>query len=257
MLLAISLAIVAGLVFGAASYMVSALRWRGGFFSFLLGFLLGPIGLLIALAGARRARLEEPDRKPPRLKKVVVRCAYLVFGFGMFAWVVTEILLADSGKVPPPPATVSMDLHGGHVVGNRIQTKSWTFDYTKAHLSPDGLTGSVDGVRAGVIFRKGKPYLRISAQHIQVDVQSLNFTAIGKMHIERIGDPQHLAFDTDHVVWTNDAKSLKIDHPAFIHTNGQTLRVDHISVDFDANTVHIGKIGGQLDVHTGKIAPEI
>ena len=55
-----------------------------------------------------------------------------------------------------------------------FQTKSWTFDYTKAHLSPDGLTGSVDGVRDGVIFRKGKPYLRISAQHIQVDVQSLN-----------------------------------------------------------------------------------
>jgi hypothetical protein len=178
-------------------------------------------------------------------------------GVVFMVWVVVEILIAGGGKVPPPPSTVSMDLHGGHVIGNRIATKSWAFDYTKAHLSPDGLIGSVDGVRNGVIFRHGKPYLRISARHIQVDVQSLNFTAIGAMHIERLNDPQHLAFDTDHVVWTNDAKLLKIDHPAFIHTNGQTLRADHITVDFDANTVHIGKLGGQVDVRSGKVAPEI
>jgi hypothetical protein len=247
--------LIDALICGAVTCVLLALRGKGIFASFLLGFVFGPIGLLVAIVIARSTPVTIV--KKSSVRKTLIRCAGMVFGVGFFAWVVIEIILADNGKVPPPPSSVSMDLHGGHVVGNRITTKSWTFDYQKAHLSPDGLTGSVDGVRNGVIFRKGKPYLHISAEHIQVDVQSLNFTAIGKMHIERVNDPQRLAFDTDHVIWTNDAKLLKIDHPAFIHTNGETLRADHITIDFDANTVHIGKLGGQVDVHSGKVAPEI
>src|SRR5579862_4220407 len=165
------------------------------------------------------------------------------------AWVTIGIILAGGGNLPPSPSSISMNLHGGHVVTNRITTKSWTFDYDKANLSPDGLTGSVDGVRNGVVFRKGKPYLRISAAHIQLDIQSLDFTAIGKVHVERIDDPQHRSFDTDLVTWTNNAKLLRMDHPAYVHSGNQTLRIDGIAVDFDANTIHFGKLGGGVEIH--------
>src|SRR5215472_13570511 len=92
----------------------------------------------------------------------------IIVGALLVVWVVVEVVIAGNGPTPPLPTSVSMNLKGGHVVTNRITTKSWTFDYDHAQLSPDGLTGSVDGVRNGVVYRKGKPYLKISAQHVQL-----------------------------------------------------------------------------------------
>ena len=177
-------------------------------------------------------------------KRIGIAAAVLVA-----IWVVVEVVIAGNGPTPPLPSSVSMNLHGGHVVTNRISTKSWTFDYERAQLSPDGLTGSVDGVRNGVVYRKGKPYLRISAQHVQLDIDSLDFTAIGKVQVERIGDPEHRTFDTDLVTWTNNAKLLHMDHPVYVHSGDQTLRIDGVTVDFDANTIHLGKIAGGVEFH--------
>jgi len=176
--------------------------------------------------------------------KRLALAAGLLFGI----YVVVEIVLAGGGTPPLPPGQMPIDLRGGHVLNNHIATKSWSFDYEHARLSPDGLSGSVDGVRNGIVFRKGKPYLRISARHVQLDIQSLNFTAVGKVHIERINDPQHRAFDTDLVTWTNDAKVLRMDHPSYVHSGGQTLRIDHISVNFDDDSIHLGKLSGRVDV---------
>lgn len=173
----------------------------------------------------------------------------LIAGLLFGVWVVVEIVLAGGGTPPLPPNQSPIDLRGGHVLNNHIATKSWTFDYDHARLSPDGMSGSVDGVRNGIVFRKGKPYLRISAKHVQLNVQTLDFTAIGKVHIERIDDPEHRAFDTDLVTWTNDAKLLRMSHPSYVHSGGQTLRIDGITVNFDDNTIHLGKVSGGVEVH--------
>ncbi len=180
-------------------------------------------------------------------RKLVWKRIAIVAGALFVIWVVVEIALAGGGAPPPPPSSVSMNLHGGHVVTNRISTKSWTFDYERAQLSPDGLTGSVDSVRNGIVFRKGKPYLRISAEHVQVDVGNLDFTAVGKVHVERINDPDRRSFDTDLVSWTNNAQLLHMDHPVYVHSGNQTLRIDGLTVDFDANTIHFGKVAGGLE----------
>jgi hypothetical protein len=172
----------------------------------------------------------------------------LAGGLALGAYVVVEIILAGAGAPPPPPNQAPIDLRGGHVLNNHIATKSWSFDYDHARLSSDGMSGSVDNVRNGIVYRKGKPYLRISAKHVVLNIQSLDFTAVGKVHIERINDPQHRAFDTDLVTWTNDAKILRMAHPAYVHSGGQTLRIDGITVNFDDNTIHLGKISGGVDV---------
>jgi hypothetical protein len=182
-------------------------------------------------------------------KKAPWRKLAIVAGVLFGVYVVVEIIVAGGGAPPPPPNQMPINLLGGHVLNNHIATKSWSFDYDHAHLSPDGMTGSVDGVRNGIVFRKGKPYLRISAQHVQLDIESLDFTAVGKVHVERIGDPQHRAFDTDLVTWTNDAKLLRMQHPSYVHFGGQTLRISGITVDFDANTIHLGKLSGNVDIH--------
>ncbi|MBV8117879.1 MAG: hypothetical protein JOZ01_07855, partial [Candidatus Eremiobacteraeota bacterium] len=75
--------------------------------------------------------------------KRIATIAAVLFGI----YVIVEVILAGNGAPPLPPSSVSMNLHGGHVLTNRITTKSWSFDYDSAHLSPDGMSGSVDGVR--------------------------------------------------------------------------------------------------------------
>ncbi|MBV8067660.1 MAG: hypothetical protein JO113_06765 [Candidatus Eremiobacteraeota bacterium] len=170
-------------------------------------------------------------------------------GVALGIYVVVEIVLAGGGAPPLPSNQAPIDLRGGHVMNNHIATRSWSFDYDHARLSPDGMSGTVDGVRNGIVFRKGKPYLRISAKRVTLNIQTLDFTAVGKVHIERINDPQQRAFDTDLVTWTNDAKVLRMSHPAYVHSGDQTLRIDGITVNFDDNTVHLGKVSGGLDIH--------
>jgi len=184
-----------------------------------------------------------------RVKPIWWKRLALAAGLLLGVYVVVEIILAGGGAPPLPPSQAPIDLRGGHVLNNHITTKSWSFDYDHARLSPDGMSGSIDGVRNGIVFRKGKPYLRISAKRIVLDIQSLDFTAIGKVHIERINDPEHRAFDTDLVTWTNDAKILRMSHPSFVHSGDQTLRIDGISVNFDDDTIHLGKVSGGVDIH--------
>jgi hypothetical protein len=184
-----------------------------------------------------------------RVKKIVWKRLGIGAAALFLVYVIVEVVLAGKGTPPIPPGQMPIDLRGGHVLNNHISTKSWTFDYDHARLSPDGLSGTVDGVRNGVVFRKGKPYLRIAAKHIQLNIESLDFTAVGKVHIERINDPLGHAFDTDLVTWTNDAKVLRMPHPSYLHSGGQTLVVQNISVDFDADTIHIGKVNGRVELH--------
>ncbi|HET9030533.1 MAG TPA: hypothetical protein VFN49_10165 [Candidatus Aquilonibacter sp.] len=166
----------------------------------------------------------------------------------LLGWVLVEIVLAGRGTPPIPVQQNGITLKGGHVQGNRISSKSWSFDYTSAKLSSDGTTGTVEGVRNGIVLRKGKPYLRVSAEHISVDTQSLNFTAVGKVHVVVIGDPEHRSFDTDLVVWTNGAKLLHMDHPSYLHSGDQTLKISNATINFDTGSIHLGGISGNVQM---------
>lgn len=183
--------------------------------------------------------------KKQRLWRRIAIWAGVVFGI----YVVIEVVLAGRGTPPIPPGQTPIDLIGGHVLNNHIATKSWSFDYEHAHLSPDGLSGTVEGVRNGIVFRKGKPYLRIAAKQVRVNIETLDFTAIGKVHVERINDPEKRSFDTDLVTWNNDGKLLRMAHPSYIRSGDQTLIVSSITVNFDDNTIHLGKINGGVEVH--------
>jgi hypothetical protein len=171
-----------------------------------------------------------------------------IAGAGLLVWLIVGVILAGKDTPEIPPTSQAIDLKGGHITGNRITTKSWSFDYQHAQLSPDGTTGTVDGVRNGIVFKKGKPYLRISAEHISINTQSLDFTAIGKVHVERVDDPEKRSFDTDLVVWTNNAKIVRLDHPSYVHTKDNTLRLESVTINFDTDQIHFGQIGGKFEL---------
>jgi len=175
---------------------------------------------------------------------------YSLAALAAFAlYVALGVIFAGGGSIPVPPANVPIQMYGATITNHRINTRAWSFDYDHAELSPDATNATVEGVRNGIVYKKGKPNLRISAQKITLDTQTLDFTAIGKVHVERIDDPQKRSFDTDLVVWTNNAKLMRMDHPAYLHSNGQTMKLEGITVDFDAETFHVGKMNGGVDVH--------
>lgn len=163
-------------------------------------------------------------------------------------WVIIEITVAGNGTPPLPSNQNGITLAGGHVQGNRISSRSWSFDYKKADMSADGSTGTVDGVRNGIVLKKGKPYAKVAAEHISLDTNSLNFTAIGKVHVELIKDPQHRSFDTDLLAWTNGTKLLRMDHPSYLHTSGNTVKLENVTINFDTNQVHLGAIAGDVEI---------
>ena len=39
-----------------------------------------------------------------------------------------------------------------------------------------------------------------------------------------------------------------MDHPSYVHSGDQTLRIDGITVNFDDNTIHLGKLSGGVDI---------
>lgn len=173
---------------------------------------------------------------------IVVACVAI-------AWFVGELILAGREPAPPPTGTEPITLKNGKVTGNRISTRSWTFDYKQAQMSPDGITASVIGVHNGVLYRKGKPYLTLSAQQVSVNTESHDFTAIGTVHVTTISQKDNVSrsFDTDLVQWTNATKILMLSHPSIIRSGDQLLKVATVSVDFNSNEVHLGKIQGGFE----------
>jgi hypothetical protein len=163
-------------------------------------------------------------------------------------WIVVGIMLAGR-NAPPPPGAEPITLRGGRVTGNHVSTRSWTFDYRKAQMSPDGILATLDGVKNGILYKKGKPYLSLAAQHVSLNTQTFDFTATGDVHVEALHPSDGIAksFDTDLVQWMNATKLLQLPHPSLFRSNGQALKVATITVDFNKSDIHLGKITGNVE----------
>lgn len=175
------------------------------------------------------------------------RAAWIVGGV-LVVWIVVGLILSGRDLPPPPPAQ-NIVINTCHIRGNRISTRSWSFSCERAQISPDGVTATIDGVKDGILYKKGKPYLKMAAQHVTVNTQTFDFTATGDVHIEALhpSDGISKSFDTDLVQWVNSTKLLQLTHPSLFRTAGQTLKVATITVNFNTNDIHLGKIEGSVE----------
>jgi len=172
-----------------------------------------------------------------------------IIGLAFAALVAYEVISASVETPPPPPGQQPVILKGGHVRGNRISSRSWSFDYERVQTSPDGIMAMIEGVKRGVLYKKGKPYLSMAAKHVQINTQTFDFTATGDVHIEDARPAaQRRSFDTDFVQWVNALKMLTLPHPSLIRTGDQVLKVDSITVDFNKTEVRTGAIRGGMQV---------
>ncbi len=163
--------------------------------------------------------------------------------FGVF--IILGITLAGN-DLPALPTQQGMDLYGGTMHGNKISTKSWTFDYTHAQLSTDGTAGTIQGIHNGVVYKNGKPYMHVTAQEITLNTQSLDFTATGKVVITRADPKADERFETDEMIWTNALHLMRLDHPSFLRTGNRVLKIGGAVIDFNKNTVHLNSVDGSV-----------
>lgn len=184
-----------------------------------------------------------------RLRRIRWNVVGWIAALAFVALVVYEVIAASNEPPAPPPGQQPVILKGGHVTGNRISTKSWSFDYDRVQTSADGTMAVVDNVKHGVLFKKGKPYLNMAAKHVQINTQSFDFTATGQVHIQDARPAeQSRSFDTDLVQWINAIKMLTLPHPSLIRTGDQVLKVDSITVDFNKTEVRTGTLRGGMQV---------
>jgi hypothetical protein len=167
-------------------------------------------------------------------------------GAVVLIWLIAGVLLAGREPLPQMPGMQPLTLHGGRVTGNRMSTKSWMFEYAKAEMSADGVLASVDGVRQGLLYKNGKPYLSVTAEHVSVNTQTFDFTAVGDVHVTQMQDNggARRSFDTDFIQWVNATKMLMLPHPSVVRSGGDTLKVTSVTVNFNTGEIRFGGLQG-------------
>ncbi len=211
-----------------------------------------PVGIALALMYAatlalRRLRIRAVQWRAPQWRPAAARWKLylLLAGSGALIWIIAGVVLAGNEPGAAPQGMTPLTLHGGRVTGNRMSTKSWMFEYAHAQMSADGVLATVQGVRRGVLYKNGKPYLSVRAEQVSVNTQTFDFTATGDVHVTQTQDASsERSFDTDLIEWVNAAKMLTLPHPSVVRSGGQTLRVSSINVNFTSGEIHFGRVSG-------------
>ncbi len=162
--------------------------------------------------------------------------------------ILAEGVVLSGRDLPPPPGAQPVVLGAGGVTAHKMSTKSWSLFYDRAQTSPDGSLAEIDGIHNGVFYRKGKPYITLTARHVSVNTLSNDFTATGDVHVTEIKGKASRTFDTDLIVWTNATKLLTLNHPSVIKTGKAVMTVANATFNVQTGDVHLGKIGGQLNI---------
>ena len=167
--------------------------------------------------------------------------AILFAVLAVFAFFGVEIYRAGLHESAPPPTTTQVVFNKGSASGRRIGTRSWSADYDHVLSNGDQTVLDLDGVKNGIIYKDGKPYLHMRAEHMSVNTISHDFSATGPLHIETVSHRPPRSFDTTSAVWYDAAKRLTLTQRITIHSGAEApLSVG--SLTFDVK-------GGQLEMH--------
>ncbi|MDQ2909112.1 MAG: hypothetical protein M3R44_07170 [Candidatus Eremiobacteraeota bacterium] len=162
-------------------------------------------------------------------------------GFAFAAYVAIGIYRAGENELPPPSADTRIVFKGGAITGRRIATRSWSADYDRIVSNADQTLLNVEGIHNGIVFKKGRPYIRIRAARMVVNTTTHDFTMSGALHAQTIGTHPPRSFDTTSAIWNDARQELTLDKPVVFHSGaGDPLTIARAV--FDVKT-------GVLDVH--------
>jgi hypothetical protein len=164
----------------------------------------------------------------------------------VLAFLVIGVYLAGRNDIQPSNGTPPVVLNRGMARGERVTSHSWSIDYDKITTSADQTFITADGVHHGLIYRKGKPYLRVRATHVTVNMVTHDFVATGPVHIESVSHRNFHAFDTTSAVWTEASQRLDLAEPVVVTSPGTSLHVQQLSLDVRTGALHIDQPHGSF-----------
>jgi hypothetical protein len=170
----------------------------------------------------------------------MIRRLVTIAAFGIGLWLAIAVYLSGREDLPTPPSGAPAVFVGGHAAGQRIDSKSWSADYDKIVTSPDQTELDLDGVHNGVIYKHGKPYLRVRAKHLTVNTITHDFMATGPIHVEMVAPPKR-SFDTTSASWSDGSQKLSLPQKITIRSGAEKPLVIG-SMEFNVAT-------GQLELH--------
>jgi lipopolysaccharide export system protein LptC len=173
-----------------------------------------------------------------------LRVAGALVAAAILAWVVYQTVHAGA-DIPGPAANQQTRLSVGSAYGKRIDGKSWALDYQTATLSADGGVAEIDHVHDGVIFRNGKPYMHMTAQHVTANLSANDFLVTGPVSFTEVGG-QHRRLDTEGAQYSGNDHTLRLDNPTTIHDGPVTFRVTTAVVNFQTGQTQLGRIVGTM-----------
>ncbi|MBV9103361.1 MAG: hypothetical protein JO060_07200 [Candidatus Eremiobacteraeota bacterium] len=161
-------------------------------------------------------------------------------------YVAVRVYLAGFDVAPPASHSIPVTVGAGIARGERIRSHSWSIDYQKITTSEDQSYVTVDGVRNGIVYRDGKPYLRLRAAHVAVNMITHDFTASGPIVVKSTNKAKPRTFETTAAVWTEAAQRLDLPQPIAVTSPGTSLHVRKLSLDVRSGQLHLEQIGGSL-----------
>jgi hypothetical protein len=173
-----------------------------------------------------------------------VRVAVAAIGVAFAAWVGIGIYRAGE-EVPPPASDAQTKLTAGHAEGRRIDGKpSWSLDYDRLVTSPDTSVATLENVRHGELFKRGKPFMQIVAKHVVINTLSNDFVVTGPLELTE-NDGQHKR----HIVsvdatYTGAQQTLSLHNPATIDADGARVKVRTAEINFRSGDMSLGSMTG-------------
>src|SRR5664279_2589093 len=173
-----------------------------------------------------------------------LRAAIVLAVLGLLIWVGVGIYRAG-GDVPPPSTAQETKLTSGHAEGRRIDGKpSWSLDYDRIVASADTTIATLYNVRHGIIYKRGKPFMKIVAQQVVVNTLSNDFVVTGPMQLTEIDGLHDRRLTSDAANYSGAMQTLILSHPSKISSDGARVTVATATVNFRSGDMSLGPLVG-------------
>lgn len=172
------------------------------------------------------------------------RIPVVVAVLALLAWVGYEIGRAGNDIAVQKTAGPDTFSHGS-MHGKRIDGRSWSLDYDRVTMSPDGSLVRIPHVRDGRLHRDGKPDVLMTADDVTANTASNDIQVAGDVKFtEQEGPGRTRTFVTKGAHYSGLSHELVLDHTATITEGDATVVVASASVNFRTGAVTLGPLKG-------------
>ena len=155
------------------------------------------------------------------------------------------IAIWHAGNEDLPQQHGAQTITNGTAEGRRAQFASWQFTYDRATTLDDQVTQQIDGIRDGVYYKGGKPFIRMRAERVMYNSLTRDFSVQGPVHFDIDDKGKTRTLDTNNASWSDNSQTLRIPGKVTIGSeNGAQLLVTNVTIDLRTGDYKVGKIEG-------------